>query len=130
MSRIFFIASLVLVGCASTHDLAVGPSAWGGGVYREELQPGLYYIVVKSNVAPWTNHATVSAQWQAEADRLCGSAGYHALRTEVLVEEAMEPMQLLFVTLPYLVTVRLGYALCASAGMSIESAEQYLKSRP
>lgn len=119
---------LVVAGCASTHDLSQGPNVWGGGVYREQVQPGLHRIVVKSNVAPWTNRDTVAAQWQEEAGRLCGG-GHRAVRVEDLVEEEHAPMFLLGLSLPYLVTVRRGYALCDSAGLSVEAAERTIDAR-
>jgi hypothetical protein len=120
--------ALAVAGCASTHDLAQGPNVWGGGVYREQVQPGLHYIVVKSNVAPWTNRDAVAAQWQQEAVRLCGG-GHRALRVQDLVEEEREPMSLAVLSLPYLITVRKGYALCETAQLSIDSAERILDAR-
>jgi hypothetical protein len=120
---------LVVAGCASTHDLSRGPSAWGGGVYRETLQPGLHWIVVRSNVAPWTNQHTVGVQWQAEAARLCGG-GHRALRLEDRIAQEHAPLSLVVVSLPYLITVRKGYALCDSSGLSVEQAERIIDARP
>lgn len=117
--------ALALAACASTHDLSQGPNVWGGGIYREEIGPGLHYIVVKSNVAPWPNRDTVTGQWQAQARQLCGGA-FRALRVEELVEEERAPMVVLGVSMPYLVTVRKGYALCGAAGLSDEDAERML----
>lgn len=119
---------LVVAGCASTHDLAQGPNVWGGGVYRERVRDGLHYIVVKSNVAPWTNRDTVSSQWQEEAAKLC-SGGHRALRVADSIEEEHAPMPLLGLPLPYLVTVRTGYALCDKASLSVEDAEQIIDRR-
>lgn len=119
---------LAIAGCASTHDLAQGPNVWGGGIYREELRPGLHYVVVKSNFTPWANRDTVASQWHEEAIRLCGG-GYRALRVEALVEEEHEPMFVLGVSVPYLVTVRKGYALCDSAGLAGENVERILDMR-
>lgn len=129
MRRLLLAALVAGAGCASQHDLARGPGAWGGGVYLEELRPGLHYIVVKSNVAPWTNREAVAAQWQREASKLCGG-GYGVLRVREQVEEHLAPLPLVVMSLPYLVTVRTGYALCASADLTTESAEQFLGSRP
>lgn len=119
---------LAVAACASTHDLSQGPNVWGGGIYREQVKPGLNYIVVKSNVAPWANRDIVAGHWQEEAARLCGG-GYRALRVEDLVEEEHEPMVIFGVSLPYLVTVRKGYALCDSANLSGENAERILDLR-
>jgi hypothetical protein len=128
MRALLVLVVLTVAGCASTHDLSRGPNVWGGGIYREELVPGLHYIVVKSNVAPWTNQDVVGSQWQAEAMRLCGG-GYHALRVEDMVDEEHAPMFILGVSVPYLVTVRKGYVLCSSAGISTEDAERMLDKR-
>lgn len=128
MRRLIVAVALAVVGCASTHDLAQGPNVWGGGVYREQVRPGLHHIVVKSNVAPWTNRDTVAAQWQAEAHRLCGG-GHRALRVEDLVEEEHAPMFVLGFSLPYLITVRRGYALCDSSGLAVEDAERIIDTR-
>jgi len=128
MRALLVALALVVSGCASTHDLSQGPNVWGGGVYREQLRPGLHWIVVKSNVAPWANRDTVVAQWQEEAGRLC-AGGHRALRIEDLVEEEHAPMNLFGLSLPYLITVRKGYALCDSAGLSVEDAERIIDAR-
>lgn len=129
MTRLALLGSaLALSACTSTHDLGEGPSALGGGVYREALQGGLYYIVVKSNVAPWTNRDSIAQQWHREADRLCGDGGHRDLRVEDLVDDEGS-RQAWFVSVPYLITVRRGYALCASSTLSAEEALRLIDAR-
>jgi hypothetical protein len=120
--------ALALAACTSTHDLGEGPSALGGGVYRETVQPGLHYIVVKSNVAPWTNQDAIAQQWQREADRFCGAGRHQDLRVEDLVDDE-GARHAWFVSVPYLITVRRGYALCASASLSTEQALRLIDAR-
>lgn len=120
--------ALALAACTSTHDLGEGPSALGGGVYREALQPGLHYIVVKSNVAPWTNRDAIAQQWQREADHLCGAGRHQDLRVEDLVDDE-GARQAWFVSVPYLITVRRGYALCASSALSAGEALRLIEAR-
>lgn len=122
------LAALALAACTSTHDLGEGPSALGGGVYRETLQEGLYYLVVKSNVAPWANRDAIAQQWRREADGLCGDGRHQDLRIEDLVDEE-GARQALFISLPYLITVRRGYALCASSTLSVEKALRLIDAR-
>lgn len=119
---VLFLPVLLLVACTSSHDLGQGPSPMAGGVYREALRPGLHYVFVKSNVAPWTDREAVVRKWRDEADRLCGDAGHEDLRVEDRVEEEMPPMNAIVFRLPYLVSIRKGYALCASAGLSAQEA--------
>lgn len=121
MTRLALLGAFALAACTSTHDLGEGPSALGGGVYREALQPGLHYIVVKSNVTPWTNQDAIAQQWQREADHLCGAGGHQDLRVEDLVDDE-GPRQAWFVSVPSRITVRRGYALCASSTLSAEQA--------
>lgn len=130
MKTLLVLSALALASCSSTHDLGQGPSMMGGGVYHEELRPGLHYIVVKSNVAPWKNQDAVAQQWRQEADRACAGERHQDLRIEDRVDEDLAPMNAIVIRLRYLVTVRKGYALCAAAGLSEESALRYLDSRP
>lgn len=123
-----FGSALALAACTSTHDLGEGPSALGGGVYREALRPGLYYIVVKSNVAPWTNRDATAQQWQREANLLCGDGRHQDLRVEDLVDDEGS-RQAWFVSVPYLITVRRGYALCASSTLSAAEALRLIDAR-
>ncbi len=97
---VLLLPVLLLVACTSSHDLGQGPSAMAGGVYRE----------------------AVVRKWRDEADRLCGDAGHEDLRVEDRVEEEMPPMNAIVFRLPYLVSIRKGYALCASAGLSAQEA--------
>lgn len=129
MTRLALLGSaLALAACTSTHDLGEGPSALGGGVYREALQPGLHYLVVKSNVAPWTYRDAIAQQWRREADRLCGDGRHQDLRVEDLVDdEGARPAW--FVSVPQLITVRRGYALCASSALSVEEALRLIDAR-
>lgn len=130
MKSLLILGALALASCSSTHDLGQGPSMMGGGVYHEELGPGLHYIVVKSNVAPWPNPGAVAQQWREEADRACGSARHQDLRIEDRVDEELAPMNAIVIRLRYLVTVRKGYALCAASGLSDDGALRYLDTRP
>lgn len=127
--RLLALTALVLGACTSTHELASGPSVLGGGVFHEEVSPGLHYIVVRSNVAPWRNQDAVDQQWRREANHLCGGA-HEDLHMESRVDEEMPPMQAFFIRLPYLVTSTKGYALCATSGLSHESALRVIEALP
>lgn len=122
MRQLAFTLPALLLACTSSHDLGQGPSPMAGGVYREALRPGLHYLFVKSNAAPWTDRAAVIRKWRDEADRLCGAGRHEDLRMEDLVEEEMPPMDAIVFRLPYRVSIRKGYALCATAGLSPQEA--------
>lgn len=122
MKRRFTLACALLAACTSSHDLGSGPSAMGGGVFHEVLRPGLHYIVIKSNVAPWANQDAVAGQWREVAARLCKTA-YRERRVEALVVEELRPMNVFFIRLPYLVSVHKGYALCEGAGLSDDEVD-------
>ncbi|NMG76966.1 hypothetical protein [Aromatoleum diolicum] len=129
MMRALLVVALGLSACSSTHDLAKGPSMMGGGLFSEELQPGLHYVVSKSHVAPWTNHESVAQVWRDRAGQLCGKGGYRELQVVELVEEELAPMRVFVLSLPYLATIRKGYVLCAGSPLSEEAALRYLDLR-
>ena len=120
--------ALAMTGCASTHDLSQSPNIWGGGIYREPLAPGLLYLVAKSNVAPWTNRGLVAEKWASEARAFCGG-GYRALRVGERIDEEHDPMVVVGFSLPYLITVRQGFVVCDSAGLSDEAAAQLIEAK-
>ena len=120
--RIFCIVILAisLFGCASTHNFATdGNNVLGGGYLESKIHDGVYHITVKTNWAPWVRTSAARSAWQTRAQTLCGSEKFRELQIK---ESSYEPISAYQGIVPYIVTVREGFAVCDSANLSEEAA--------
>jgi hypothetical protein len=108
----------LLVGCSPYHDLKNGSGLLGGGFKDQEVSPGLFGILVKSNAALWTNRDAVHATWSRRAYELC-SGDYVELASQEL-DETLKPIN--SEVLRDHVTSRIAFALCASSRLSQQEA--------
>ncbi len=75
-----YVALLLLVGCASTHDMSNGgPSALGGGYLEEKVFDGVYRLEVKLDRLPWSSQSSANEKWHKRAVQLCEDKGYREL---------------------------------------------------
>jgi tetratricopeptide (TPR) repeat protein len=128
-------ALIVLGGCSSTHNLKTdGNNPLGGGFADEELQPGLYQLTARGNMAPWPSFGAAKTTWERRAEQLCGKGAYQeileardaGLRGETLVY--LNPGQM--VLLPKYNAAISGYILCNSSAMTPEQAIKYVNDIP
>ena len=108
----------ILGACSPYHDLKNGSGLLGGGFKDQEVSPGLFGILVKSDVALWTNRDSVHATWSRRAHELCGG-DYVELASQEL-DETLKPVN--SEVLRDHVTRRIAFALCASSKLSQQEA--------
>lgn len=108
----------LLGGCSPYHDLKNGSGLLGGGFKDQEVSPGLFGILVKSNAALWTNNEAVHATWSRRAHELCGG-DYVELASQEF-DETLKPIN--SEVLHDHVTSRIAFALCASSKLSQHEA--------
>ena len=122
-------ASLLLVGCASSHNLREsGYNLFGGGYYDYALRPGLHYIKARSNLSIVLSPGAAKTTWQNRAETLCRSESYAELKILESVEPVSPHMDYSQAAASrYLVAVRDGYALCRSSGMSPSEAQSIIE---
>lgn len=120
---------IALAGCAAKHDLAHGPSIFGGFA-SEELKPGLHALYATGDFVLSSPRAT----WVHRADELCGTGQYINISvsrsrtsngSSVVV---IEPGK--FVPVDLERTTLSGYVLCKSSPLSQEEAARYIESLP
>ena len=115
------MATALLCGCASSHNIATGSAnPMGGGYYQQKVQDGVFQISVKTNWAPWTNTYMARGSWREHAKALCGSDRFRELE---IVEGSYDQ------GLRQIVTTRDGYAVCDSAKLSDEAALALIRKR-
>jgi hypothetical protein len=107
-----------LCACSPYHDLKNGSGLLGGGFKDQEVSPGLFGILVKSNVALWTNRDAVHDIWSRRAHELCGG-DYIELASQEL-DETLKPIN--SEVLRDHVTSRIAFALCTSSKLSQQEA--------
>jgi hypothetical protein len=107
--------SLLIAGCASTHNLATdGSNALGGGFTESKIADGIYQIYVRTNWAPWENQTAARNDWRARAERMCGSGKFREVEVRESSYDRIQPMGVL----RYIVTTRDGYAVCETVTLS------------
>lgn len=132
LRQLFVLASAILAGCASTHNLKTeGNNLFGGGFIDRELRPGLYRMTARSNNAVWPSFAAARSTWQARAEELCGKDSYTTFDTATS-EGRAHPVPFVLrpgVVLPaytYNATIS-GYLLCKSSSLTVDQARDFLR---
>jgi len=106
MNKAFLVAlSMLLVSCASSHNLANGRSPFGGGYKVVKVSQNKYKITAITNWAPWPNYDDVREMWDKHAKSACGNNEY---RGEIIGERVRDDLG----TGTHFVTVKEGYATC------------------
>jgi len=119
-TKLALLSSLVFVGCASMHDLSSGRNSFGGGVSSTEIRPGFFRILARTNWAPWSNFSAAKSSWQAVANSACGEGKWKEIS---FTEEARDAGIQQMGVLSYIVTERVGYALCQNAATTEAEAK-------
>lgn len=118
-----YIASIflfLLVGCGSYHNLNVDDTnSFGGGFTDTKISEGLFYIVSKSNFAPWTNYSAAHKTFERRSAELCGSKKYQSLN----IEESNYEMTKTMGAAKYIISQVSGYVICDSSNLSITDAK-------
>lgn len=120
------VASLMLLisGCSSYHNLNTdGSNSLGGGFSDKEIHEGLYYIVSKTNFAPWTNHSGAHKTFNRRAAELCNSNKY---KTIEMHESEYEHAQTAGAA-KYIISQVKGYVICKPEVMSEADAKAYIQ---
>jgi len=120
------MAAPFVVGCASSHNLAEGSNALGGGYFESKVADGVYQISVKTNWAPWVNTSAARSSWESRARALCRSDKFRQLEIRESHYDHIQPM---VAGLRYIVTTRDGYAVCESANLSDDAALTVIQRR-
>jgi hypothetical protein len=107
-----------LASCSPYHDLKNGSGLLGGGFKDQEVAPGLFGVLVKSNALLWTNRDAVHATWSRRAYELC-AGDYVELAAQEL-DETLKPLN--SEVLRDHVTSRIAFAQCASSKLSQQEA--------
>lgn len=118
------VLAFLLCGCTvSNHNLNNGPNALGGGFSDNELHKGLYFIVAKTNFAPWSDHKAAHKIFNRRATQLCGSADFTSIE---LVKREFEHIPR---DLPpkYIISQVNGYVICKSSNLTIIEAEKLIQ---
>lgn len=125
--QIVIAAAALLAGCASTHDLSTGPGLLGGGIQKTEELPGFYWILARTNEAPWENLSGAKSSWIEVAESVCGRGQFTEIAiTEQAINRGSHPtMQ----AISMILSERRGYALCRSAKTSMEEALAFAEAR-
>ena len=120
------IATALLCGCASSHNLATdGNNLLGGGYFQSKVHDGIFQISVKTNWAPWVNTSAAQSSWRDRAKELCGSEKFRELEIREANYDQLPPLGVL----RYIVTTRDGFAVCESANLSDEAALALIRKR-
>jgi hypothetical protein len=121
------MASALLCGCASTHNLATdGNNLFGGGYFQSKVHDGIFQISVKTNWAPWVNASAARSSWRDRAKELCGSEKFRELDIREANYDERPPLVL---GLRYIVTTRDGFAVCESTNLSDDAALALIRKR-
>ncbi|MET0106913.1 MAG: hypothetical protein ABW072_17505 [Sedimenticola sp.] len=110
------LISVLLVSCASTHNMKDGgEGTWGGGFLVEPVSDGVFRIIAKTNVAQWSAYGTARRMWKKHAEEACQGKEY----TELDVKEYAYEKPVVWRTsieslfFRYIITVKEGLAVCA-----------------
>lgn len=125
MVRIMMASFILLTsGCASYHNLNKdGSNSLGGGFYDNEIHERFYYIVAKTNFAPWTNFSAAHKTFNRRAIELCNSSNYTIIDVN---ESEYEHVQTAGAA-KYIISQVKGYVVCEPETMSVAAAKAYLQ---
>jgi hypothetical protein len=117
------VLACVLCACSPYHDLKDGRSILGGGFKDQEVAPGLFGIMVKSNASLWTTHDAVHETWSKRAAELCAPDGYTELAAQDLENELPSTTG---GALHDVVTTRIAFALCTRSALTAAQATEVI----
>ena len=118
------MTAAILCGCASTHDIQrEGHHPLGGGFNDSQLRQGLFRIDAKSNLGIVADISSARLAWKLRAEQLCGSSEFQ----EFAVHEYSVDSHLRYMGVTPKIAGRVGYALCASAGISAADAIAFVR---
>ena len=122
---------MVIGGCSSTHNLKTdGNNPLGGGFAEYEIQPGVYQLTARSNMAIWPSFSAAKATWEKRAEQLCGNSTYQEiLEIQDAGLSGDTPVYLApgrVTSLPKYNARISGYILCSSSAMSPEQLYEYI----
>jgi hypothetical protein len=121
MKAVLLILIFTLGGCASYKDLNDGRrNNLGGGFQDHKLGDGLFYVLAKTNWAPWQNFAGANSTFQKRATELCG-ANYRILKKDETSYEAMAGMR------GYIISQVEGYVLSAQSPLGESEANKLIE---
>lgn len=111
--------TLTLAACASSHDLGTGAGVFGGGVLHREVKPGFFFVRSQTNWAPWAMEGSAISAWAEEASKACRGKAWKEFNTTVATRDTGMPSM---GVLRYLVSEKVGHALCEGSEVSEEEA--------
>ncbi|MDD4864337.1 MAG: hypothetical protein PHE38_10025 [Alishewanella agri] len=125
MKRIAISVLITLIsGCSSYHNINKdGSNSLGGGFSDKEIHEGLYYIVSKTNFAPWSNHSAAYKTFNRRAAELCNSKAYKAIE---ISESEYEHIQTAGAA-KYIISQVTGYIICKPEVLSEAEALIYIQ---
>ena len=110
----------VLWGCSSYQNLnEMGDSYLGGGFEDNNIGPGLFEVVAKSNFSLYENFPAAQKTFDRRASELCSGSGYSRFR---LKKDTYEHYASLGAA-QYLISEISGYVLCSTTSLSTEEAQ-------
>ena len=117
------LAVLLISGCAgSYHNINKnGESALGGGFRDTNIADGLYFIISKTNFAPWTNFDAAQKTFDRRAKELC-AGDYTVIDTK---RDQFEHTQSQGAA-KYIISRIEGHVHCKSSELTLEEAKQQL----
>ena len=121
------VIMLALSSCASSTNMNDGgANMFGGGIGDTEVAPGVYRITARTNFAPYENFGGARSMWDERAEEVCTPGKYRAVRTwEYTQEEAPSILGIV----RYIVSIKRGYAVCESSGLSDEEVIDIIEGR-
>jgi len=120
MKLVLLLLIVALSGCASYTNLNDGRrNNLGGGFQDQKIGDGLFYVLAKTNWAPWENFGGANSTFHRRATELCGR-DYKVLKREEISYESMPGMR------GYIISQVEGYVLSASSHLSEEEARKLI----
>jgi len=121
MKYLLLVLLLAAGGCASYTDLNNGRrNTLGGGFQDQRLGDGLFYVLAKTNWAPWENFAGANSTFQKRATELCGGS-YKVLKKDEISYESMPGMR------GYIISQVEGYVLAEKSALTEAEAQKLIK---
>jgi len=121
MKLLFLILILCVSGCASYKDLNDGRrNNLGGGFQDQKLGDGLFYVLAKTNWAPWENFSGANSTFLKRATELCG-ADYKVLGKDQISYESLPGMR------GYIISQVEGYVLSSKSSLKEEDAKKLME---
>ena len=105
---------LLLISCASSHNMKDGGEGfWGGGYLVNKISHGAFKITAKTNVAQWSDYGTARRMWKEHAEAACQGQQYTEQDiNEYEYEKPVVRMSIESLFFRYIVTVKDGIAVC------------------